>query len=82
MLDNQTKPEAVTGSEKLTEAVTGNSELAAKPAPLCWTIDQAAERLNLATITVRRLILRGKLRKIEGIRKVLVPEASLREFAA
>jgi excisionase family DNA binding protein len=50
------------------------------PSPLAWNIGQVAARLNLATITIRRLLARGKLRRIDGTRKVLIAEAELQRF--
>ena len=50
------------------------------PAPLAWNIGQVAARLNLATITIRRLIARGKLKRVDGTRKVLIAEAELQRF--
>ncbi len=50
------------------------------PAPLAWNIQQVAARLNLATITIRRLLTRGKLRRVDGTRKVLIAEAELLRF--
>jgi excisionase family DNA binding protein len=57
-----------------------NETGSASPAPLAWTIKQVAARLNLATITIRRLLARGKLRRVDGTRKVLIAEAELQRF--
>lgn len=52
------------------------------PAPLCWTLAQAAARLNVSKITVRRLLARGLIKRIAGTRKVLVSEAELLRFTS
>ena len=51
------------------------------PAPLCWTLAQAAARLNVSKITVRRLLARGLIKRISGVRRVLISEAELLRFS-
>lgn len=51
------------------------------PPPLAWTVGQVADRLNLSQMTIKRLIQRNKLRRIDGLRRIIIPESSIREFA-
>ena len=49
--------------------------------PLLLDIHNAAKRLSLAPVTVRKLIRQQRLARIPNIRKVLIPEHSLVKFA-
>jgi hypothetical protein len=48
---------------------------------LCWDIGQAAARLSISTVSVRRLIKRGFIRPLPNLRKVLISEKALLAFA-
>jgi len=55
---------------------------ARQASPLLSTVQQAAQRLNLAPITIRRLIQRKKLRRQPDVRKILISDAELVRFAS
>ncbi len=52
------------------------------PQPLLLDINAAAQRLSLAPVTIRKLIRQQRLARVPNIRKLLIPEISLRQFAA
>ena len=53
-----------------------------QPQPLVWDVHGAARRLSISPVTIRKLIRQRRLSRIPGVRKILIPDVSLREFAA
>jgi hypothetical protein len=53
-----------------------------QPQPLLLDIYAAAQRLSVAPVTIRKLVRQQRLARVPGIRKLLIPEASCRRFAA
>jgi hypothetical protein len=51
-------------------------------ARLVYGVHQSAERLSCSPGLIRKLIRQGRLTRIPGVRKILIPDASLQEFAA
>jgi hypothetical protein len=60
------------------ETIAGTQKLQ----PLLLDIYAAAQRLSVAPVTVRKLIRQRRLARVPNIRKLLIPESSLRQFAA
>jgi hypothetical protein len=52
------------------------------PQPLLLDIYAAAKRLSVAPVTVRKLVRQKRLARVPNIRKLLIPENSLQQFAA
>jgi excisionase family DNA binding protein len=50
--------------------------------PRVAKIGEAATMLAVCEKTVRRLVDRGKLRRIQGIRRVLIPLSEIEKFLA
>jgi hypothetical protein len=50
--------------------------------PLVWDVRGAAARLSISPVTVRKLVRQQRLARVPGIRKLLIPEMSCRQFAA
>lgn len=75
MIDNEEIAPASTG--KLLFAV---NEM--QPQPLLLDIHAAAQRLSISPVTVRKLVRQRRLARVPGVRKLLIPEASCRQFAA
>lgn len=50
--------------------------------PLVWDGAGAARRLNVSIQLIRKLVRAKRLKRVPGVRKLLIPENSLREFAA
>jgi Helix-turn-helix domain len=50
--------------------------------PLCHDVRGAAARLSISPVTVRKLVRQQRLTRLPNIRKLLIPENSLRQFAA
>ena len=53
-----------------------------QPQPLLLDIRAAAQRLSISSVTVRKLVRQRRLARVPGVRKLLIPEASCRRFAA
>jgi hypothetical protein len=53
-----------------------------QPSPLLWDIYAASQRLSVAPVTIRKLVRQQRLARVPGIRKLLIPDNSLRAFAA
>jgi hypothetical protein len=49
---------------------------------LAYDVHESAARLSCSPGLVRKLIHQRRLSRIPGVRKILIPDASLREFAA
>ena len=52
------------------------------PQPLLLDIYAAAQLLSVAPVTIRKLVRQQRLARVPGIRKLLIPDSSLRTFAA
>jgi hypothetical protein len=52
-----------------------------QPPPLLWDIHAAAKRLSVSVVTVRKLIRQQRLARVPNVRKILIPDVSLRRFA-
>lgn len=50
--------------------------------PLLLDVRGAAQRLSISPVTVRKLVRSQRLSRVPDIRKLLIPETSLRQFAA
>ena len=50
------------------------------PAPLAYTVEEAAAALNVSTKTIRRLLARGILTASKALRKKLIPRAQIEGF--
>jgi hypothetical protein len=53
----------------------------AQSQPLVWDVRGAAARLSISPVTVRKLVRQRRLARLPGIRKLLIPECSLRQLA-
>jgi hypothetical protein len=53
----------------------------AQPQPLVWDVRGAASRISVSPPTVRKLVRQQRLARVPGIRKLLIPESSLRKFS-
>jgi len=51
------------------------------PQRLLFPIREAASRLSLSTISIRRLVRRRLLKPVPGVRKLLFSENELQRFA-
>jgi hypothetical protein len=49
--------------------------------PLVWDVRGAASRISVSPPTVRKLVRQQRLARVPGIRKLLIPESSLRKFS-
>ena len=52
-----------------------------QPPPLLWDIYDAAKRLSVSPVTIRKLVRQQRLARVPNIRKVLIPDTSLLRFA-
>jgi hypothetical protein len=57
-------------------------EPANEPQPLLLDIYAVARCLSIAPVTVRKLVRQQRLARVPGIRKLLIPETSCRQFAS
>lgn len=51
-----------------------------EPAPLVYTVDEAAAALKVSTKTIRRLLDRGILTSSKALRKKLIPRQQIEDF--
>jgi len=58
-----------------------NIENQPKPQPLLHDIHAAAQRLSVSEPTIRKLVRQQRLAKVPDIRKLLIPDVSLQQFA-
>jgi excisionase family DNA binding protein len=49
--------------------------------PLLLDVRGAAKRLSVSVVTIRKLVRSQRLARVPDIRKLLIPETSLRQFA-
>ena len=59
-----------------------NNGAKSQPLVLVWDVRGAAEKLSVAIPTIRKWVRQGRLRRIKGCRKLLLPDEALREFVA
>ena len=59
---------------------TKNSNEQAMPAPLVYTVEEAAAVLKISTKSVRRLLKRGFLTGSKALRKILIPRQQIEAF--
>ena len=52
-----------------------------QPPPLLWDIYAAAQRLSVSVPTIRKLVRQQRLARVPNIRKFLIPDSSLQQFA-
>jgi excisionase family DNA binding protein len=65
------------------DAAAVNQMPVASAAPkLLFNISEAAEILSVSVPLIRRLIRQQRLKRVRGVRKVLIPAISLQNFAA
>jgi hypothetical protein len=64
----------------MTKPVENSNE--PQPQPLLWDIHGAAKLLSVAPPTIRKFVRQQRLARVPGIRKLLIPDCSLRKFAA
>lgn len=70
-------------TKQTSETAADNPKPAATAAPkLLFNISEAAERLSVSVPLIRRLIRQQRLKRVPGVRKILIPEISLQNFAA
>jgi excisionase family DNA binding protein len=53
----------------------------AQPQQLLWGVREAATRLSVSPVTIRKLIRQQRLPRVPNIRKLLIPETALQRFA-
>ncbi|NDJ15407.1 MAG: DNA-binding protein [Acidobacteriia bacterium] len=51
-----------------------------KPGPLAYQLHEAAALLNISSSSVRRLVQRGRLRRVSGFRHLLIPASELEKL--
>lgn len=51
-----------------------------KPARLAYNLTECAAQLGISESSVRRLIQRGRLRRVQGFRHILVPASELQKL--
>ena len=59
---------------------TNDANEQTKPAPLVYTVEEAAAALNVSTKTIRRLLARGFLTGSKALRKILIPRPQIEAF--
>ena len=65
------------------DATAENPKPAASDAPkLLFDVNEAAARLNVSVVSIRKLLRQNRLHRIANFRKILIPDNSLRQFAA
>lgn len=47
---------------------------------LAWSLKETAEILGLSSSTVWRLVKRGKIRSVPGVRHMLIPQKEIERF--
>ena len=48
-----------------------------KPARLAYNLSESAAQLGISESSVRRLVQRGRLRRVSGFRHILIPASEL-----
>jgi excisionase family DNA binding protein len=49
---------------------------------LLFDVQDAAARLSVSVVSIRKLVRQGRLRRVPDFRKVLISESELQRFAA
>lgn len=73
----ETISETATSSENT--AQTESKPLAERP--LLYDKRGAAAALNISPVTLQRLLMQGRIKRVPGIRKILIPRSELEKFA-
>ena len=64
------------------DTVAENPKTAANgAAKLLYNIKEAAARLSMSVVSIRKLIRQGRLKRLENFRKILIPASELERFA-
>lgn len=53
-----------------------------KPDRLAYNLTEAAAQLGISPSSVRRLVARGRLRRVPGFRHIIIPASELRRLVA
>lgn len=67
-----------TNSEAAAESPKSATNGAAK---LLFDVNEAAARLSMSVVSIRKLLRQQRLKRVAGFRKILIPDQSLRQFA-
>jgi len=59
-----------------------DNENASATAPLAYDIHASAKLVSVAEPTIRKWIRQGRLPRVSGIRKILIPAAALQKFVS
>jgi excisionase family DNA binding protein len=64
------------------DAAAENSKPATNgAAKLLYNIKEAAARLSMSVVSIRKLIRQRRLKRVSGFRKILISETELQRFA-
>lgn len=63
-----------TAAENIKPAANGATKL-------LFDVREAAERLNVSVVSIRKLLRQNRLQRVPDFRKILIPESSLQRFA-
>jgi hypothetical protein len=71
-------------NEKATnKSMSDNAEIApASAGKLLFDVNEAAQRLSISVVSVRKLIRARRIRRVPNFRIILVSDAELQKFAA
>jgi excisionase family DNA binding protein len=65
------------------DAAAENAKPAASVAPkLLFDVREAAARLSVSVVSIRKLIRQNRLRRVPDFRKILISDAELQKFAS
>jgi excisionase family DNA binding protein len=65
------------------EPMNVNSQIAtASTGKLLFNVNEAAARLSVSVVSIRKLIRQNRLRRVPNFRKILISDAELHKFAA
>ena len=63
----------------MNEKIETNRSMATPP--LLYGVHDAALKLSMSPVSIRKLIRKNRLQRVDNFRKILIPEASLQKFA-
>ena len=64
------------------DAAAENAKSAASDAPkLLFDVREAAARLSVSVVSIRKLVRQNRLRRVADFRKILIPGSELEKFA-
>jgi excisionase family DNA binding protein len=67
----------------ISDAAAENPKPAANGAPkLLFDVREAAARLSVSVVSIRKLIRQGRIRRVPDFRKILIPQPELEKFAS